>query len=56
MTQLELYATPRLVVKWWIQVQGYSSSSIVQVQVQPLVRREILRAKGSSSRYSLSQA
>ena len=28
MTQLELYATPRLVVKWWIQVQVYSRMRI----------------------------
>ena len=28
MTQLELYATPRLVVKWWIQVQVYSCMRI----------------------------
>ena len=28
MTQLELYATPRLVVRWWTQVQVYSCMRI----------------------------
>ena len=28
MTQLELYATPRLVVKWWVKTLVGSSSSL----------------------------
>ena len=37
MTQLELYATPRLVVKWWIQVQVYSCMRIKNQRLKSLL-------------------
>ena len=42
MTQLELYATPRLVVKWWIQVQVYSC---MQIKSQKLIKSLLSTSK-----------
>ena len=37
MTQLELYTTLRLVVKWWIQVQAYSCMPIKSQRLKSLL-------------------